>query len=368
MVVANSRNNLENRNRLQTSNAAPTTSSIKMKTVQTSGTSFKGLNVNPFPITSMELCEADDIATSLVVDQYLGFQTHKMNTRFVFIKISSCNHKLMIIFLACRFRPPKIPREKIRTILLQFREDQNYENVLNNLLNGEWSNSLYGSKSSRMQKVIRQHLLNFLRLFDRDSGYDIRPCYRYSLEGQVGAKLCATKQWEKNEKIEHLVGCIGELTKKEEAELLKPGQNDFSVMYSCRKNCAQLWLGPGAYINHDCRPNCKFVSTGRAQACIKVLRPIEDGEELTCYYGDDFFGDNNSLCECETCERRGTGKYSKSQENEDSSPQNIESSNDNSKSESDSNSSKPKYSLRETDNRLRRQMRNQVSLLTMVQL
>ena len=37
----------------------------------------------PVAMTSMELCDADDIATCLVVDQYLGFTTHKMNTRFV---------------------------------------------------------------------------------------------------------------------------------------------------------------------------------------------------------------------------------------------------------------------------------------------
>lgn len=238
-----------------------------------------------------DLCAIDDLATSLVVDVFLGFNTHKMDV----------NYKEMY---TCK--------SDLKSIIEDFIRNQQMKIALNAFWNKKCipSHLFKGS----YKKLVRDHIERYLGIFYIDSGFKIEPCHRYSLENKVGAKITASSFWFRDDIIKQLVGCVAELTEEEEDEILHIGKNDFSVMYSCRKKCAQLWLGPAAYINHDCRANCKFVPNDKGTACVKVLKDIKPGEEITCFYSANFFGENNIYCECCSCEKLCKGAFKTNEE------------------------------------------------------
>ncbi|KAA0197640.1 Histone-lysine N-methyltransferase [Fasciolopsis buskii] len=184
-------------------------------------------------MTWRELAEADDLASALTVDVMLGFVTHKMTET--------------------KLRITERIKTKFRETITAFQKHKCYETAFDqltadpNIVRRSWKSDIR----------FKEHVFRYLLLFDDRSGVEIRPCMRYASENHVGAAIFASRDWSKGLRITTLVGCIAELNLAEEVAFLQHRKNDFSVMYSSRKNCSQLWLGPAAYVNHDCQPNCE---------------------------------------------------------------------------------------------------------------
>lgn len=53
---------------------------------------------------------------------------------------------------------------------------------------------------------------------------------------------------------------------------------------------------------------------GSGAITFKVIRPINIGEEITTFYGPDYFGSENCECLCATCEAKGEGWWSTAHE------------------------------------------------------
>jgi len=76
------------------------------------------------------------------------------------------------------------------------------------------------------------------------------------------------------------------------------GVNDFSILTSSRNKKDLLFLGPAAYINHNCSKPEWVAGRGEGVWCAKAIQHIRIGAEITTDYGDHYFGENQKDCEC----------------------------------------------------------------------
>ncbi|GAA5925580.1 uncharacterized protein JCM15063_005063 [Sporobolomyces koalae] len=118
----------------------------------------------------------------------------------------------------------------------------------------------------------------------------------------------ATRNFKKGDVI-NLRGGIADLTEEEDDEMrLSGARSDFSVLWSERKNCFCLLLGPARFVNHDCRNNVEFNLVG-SNMTFKVLEDIKQDEELFTHYGAHYFETDNAACLCATCEQLKQGAF-----------------------------------------------------------
>ena len=81
-------------------------------------------------------------------------------------------------------------------------------------------------------------------------------------------------------------------------------------VFQSTKACSRsrIMVGTVRFANHSCDPNCWYQlseSKGRHFVNLIVIRDILPEEEVTVFYGDSFFGDNNGECLCPLTELHG---------------------------------------------------------------
>lgn len=155
-------------------------------------------------------------------------------------------------------------------------------------------------KTPREKLDFKDHMRRYTQIYLPDCPFEVSSTNRYTVTTHE-ASIVARRFIKRNEPIKYLSGIRVLITPEEEAAL-SVRKKDFSIVVSSRNRLASLFMGPARFANHDCGANAKLVITGQAGIDIVAVRNIDVGEEITVVYGDNYFGEDNCECLCQTCE------------------------------------------------------------------
>jgi histone-lysine N-methyltransferase SUV420H len=155
-------------------------------------------------------------------------------------------------------------------------------------------------KDERDQDQFRRHLRRYVNIYMADCQFEVTTTNRYT-KTEHEASITARRDINPREEIKYLTGVQVAMTEEQE-KVLELQRKDFSLVISSRKKTRSLFLGPARFANHDCDANAKLTTKGYDGMQIVAVKPILEGEEITVSYGEDYFGDDNEECLCNTCE------------------------------------------------------------------
>ncbi|KAJ3176542.1 Histone-lysine N-methyltransferase set9 [Geranomyces variabilis] len=261
-----------------------------------------------------DLSDFDDVLCDLLLDSvFLQFTTHKMNDRYV-------------------DRPP-LHRAAIATHVVDIIRQHVHHNkdlhaattaLMDRIAAPAWASKsdvseetmqafhpvrpFFGNLTAGQLSTFAEHAKRYFAMYLPKAGFEITSTRRYASTGKAEACIKATDEFNPGDEIRACTGFIAQLSGEDEEHL---ANRDFSVMYSSAKSSNCLFLGPARFVNHDCDPNCEFFSSNPRANLIsfKVKKHIELGEEITTFYGESYFGENNKECLCATCERLSRGGF-----------------------------------------------------------
>ncbi|KAJ3325991.1 hypothetical protein HDV06_002376 [Boothiomyces sp. JEL0866] len=236
------------------------------------------------------LTEYDDILTDLLLDSFfLNFQTHKMSPDFETKYAIYANpdfddeHRMFLArklaFLIRDINNGVRTVEDVAGMITDCFFDTGVSLDENDIL-VKATNVLKGCMRPNIPRSLEdffEHCKKYLLMYHQRAGYEIDQTFRYQTN-KTEARVLSTRVWEAGDEVKFITGILAELTPEEEERL---NNRDFSFIP---------------------------VTNGR-DISFKVKKKIEIGEELTVYYGDDYFGENNRECMCMTCEKLQRGHF-----------------------------------------------------------
>ncbi|KAL1869207.1 hypothetical protein VTK73DRAFT_3208 [Phialemonium thermophilum] len=236
------------------------------------------------PLTLAQVAAYDDILTDALVDHTYYWTTIPKNRP--------------------SYHPSRGIREEEIAKLIQTHIilDRDLATAEKKLLATDGLRKFYNSlKTDKEKEDFRAHLRRYMSIYLPDCPFEVNATNRYTIVTHE-ASITARRFIKPNETIKYLAGIQVLITPEEEAEMALR-KKDFSIVVSSRNKCASLFMGPARFANHDCDANARLVTRGQSSIEIIACRPIDVGDEITVTYGDNYFGEDNCECLCQTCEQ-----------------------------------------------------------------